>query len=77
MLQNRKTDNNCIGFFQARKLLQQSDISENFTFQNLLKYRKLLPPEKFGNVLAFYKESKRKLLSLLSADSFIKNKLYI
>ena len=38
--------------------------SENLTFQNLLKNRKLLPAEKFGNILAFDKESKRKLLSL-------------
>ena len=27
--------------------------SENLTFQNLLKSRKLLPAEKFGNILAF------------------------
>ena len=48
------------------------------TLQNLLKNRrKLLPAEKFGNILAFNKESKTKLLSLISADSFIKNNLYI
>ena len=34
-----------------------------------------LPAEKFGNILAFGKESKRKLLSLISTDSFIKNNL--
>ena len=45
------------------------------TFQNLLKIRKLLPAEKFGNIVAFDKESERKLLSLISADSFIKNNL--
>ena len=50
--------------------------SENFTFQNLLKSRKLLPAEKFGNILAFDKY-KRKLLSLISADSFIKNNIPI
>ena len=50
--------------------------SENFTFQNLLKSRKLLLAEKFGNILAFDKY-KRKLLSLISADSFIKNNIPI
>ena len=43
--------------------------SENLTFQNLLKNRKLLPAEKFGNILAFDK-SKRKILSLISADNY-------
>ena len=47
------------------------------TFQNLLKNRKLLPVEKFGNIWAFDKESKRKLLSLISADIYIKNNLLI
>ena len=46
---------------------------ENLTFQNLSKNRKLLRAEKFGNILTFGKESKRKLLSLIPADSFIKN----
>ena len=49
-------------------------MSENLTFQNLLKSRKLLRAEKLGNTLAFGK-SKRKLLSFISADSFIKNNL--
>ena len=31
----------------------------------MLKNRKLLPTEKFPNILAFGKESKRKLLSLI------------
>ena len=43
---------------------------------NLLKNRNLLPAEKFGNILAFGKESKRKLILLTLADSFIKNDLY-
>ena len=34
-------------------------LSENLTFKNLLKNRKLLPAEKFRNILAFYKESQR------------------
>ena len=69
-------ENDCIGFFQARKLTIKWHLSESLTFQNLLKYRKLLPAEKLGNILAFDKESKTKLLSLISADSFIENNLY-
>ena len=38
--------------------VRKSQISKSF------KNRKLLPAEKFGNVLAFDKESKTKLLSL-------------
>ena len=49
---------------------------ENLTFQKLLKNRKLLPAEKFGNFLGLDKQSNRKLLSLISVDSFIKNNLY-
>ena len=52
-------------------------LSENLTFQNVLKNIKLLPAEKFGNILAFEKESKRKPLSLIWVDSFIKNNLYM
>ena len=33
---------------------------ENLLFQNMLKIRKLLPTEKFGNILTFDTESKRK-----------------
>ena len=65
--------NNCICFLQARKLTIKWHLSENLTFQNLLNNRKLLPAEKFGNVLAFDKESKTKPLSLISTDSFIEN----
>ena len=66
-------ENNCIWFLQARKLTVKWHLSENLTFQNLLKYRKLLPAEKFGNVLAFDKESKTKPLPLILADSFNEN----
>ena len=52
-------------------------MSASLPFQIFLKNRTLVPPETFGNIFAFDKESKRKLLSLISADSFIKNKLYI
>ena len=58
-------ENNCIGFFQVRKLTIKWHLSESPTFQTLLKNRKLLPPEKFGNVLAFDKESKTKKTVLL------------
>ena len=34
-------------------------MSENLRFQNLFKNRKLLPAKKFGNILAFDKESER------------------
>ena len=50
--------------------VRKSYISKSF------KNRKLLPAEKFVNVLVFEKESKTKLLSLISADSFIENNLY-
>ena len=48
-------------------------LSENIPFLNLLKNRKLLPAEKLWNILAFDKESKRELLTLRSAHSFIGN----
>ena len=41
------------------------------------KKRKVLPSEKLGNILAFDKESKIKLLSLIATDSFIKYNLYM
>ena len=41
-----------------------------------MKNRKLLHAEKFENNFVFDKESKAKLLSLILADSFIKNNLY-
>ena len=51
-------------------------MSENLTFQNLLKKdRKVLTAEQFGNIMSFDKESKRKPLSLTSVKSFIKNNL--
>ena len=60
---NRNTENNCIGFFQGKKLTIKLHLSESLTFQNLFKNRKLLPAEKFRNILAFDKESKTKLIS--------------
>ena len=69
-------ENIYIGFFQARKLTTKWHLSESLTFQNLLKNKKLLPAKEFGNVLAFDKESKTKLLSLISTDSFIENNFY-
>ena len=64
-------------FSSKKTVTKKRNLSENLSFQNLLKNRKLLPAEKFGNILTFDKESKRKLLSLISAGSFIKNNLYI
>ena len=64
-------------FSSKKTVTKKRNLSENLSFQNLLKNRKLLPAEKFGNILTFDKESKRKLLSLMSADSLIKNNLYI
>ena len=40
-----------------------------------VKKKKLSPAEKVGNILAFDKESKRRLVSLSSIDSFIKKNL--
>ena len=45
-------------------------LSENLTFQNLLKKRKLLPAKKFRNILDLEKESKRKLLSHISRQFY-------
>ena len=57
--------------FSSRKAVTiKLHLSENLTFQNLLKNRKLLPAERFGNILAFDKESKRKLLSHISRQSY-------
>ena len=54
-------------FSSKKTVTKKRNLSENLSFQNLLKNRKLLPAEKFGNILTFDKESKRKLLSLISA----------
>ena len=60
----RKTkwkENNCIGFSSSMKTVTiKWNLSENLEFQNLLKNRKLLPAEMFGNTLAFDGESKVK-----------------
>ena len=63
-------------FFLSNKTVTiKLHLSENLTFQNLLKIIKPLAVEKFGNILAFDKESKRKLLPHISADSFTKNNI--
>ena len=61
-----------LAFFKQENCYNKMNTSEHLIFQNLLKNIKLLPAEKFGNTLAFDKKSKRKLLSLISADSLIK-----
>ena len=50
---NIKFGNNCIDFFQARKLTiyKMISVTKSYTFQNLLKNITLLPAEKFGNIL--------------------------
>ena len=64
-LKNRKS---CISFFSSKKTVTiKLHLSENLTtFQNLLKNRKLLPAEEFGNIMDFDKESKRKPQSHIS-----------
>ena len=62
---NRKS---CIGFFSSKKTVTiKLHLSENL---NLLKDRKLLAAEKFGNILDFDKESKRKPLSHISRQFY-------
>ena len=51
---------------------KMTSVRKSYIFQYQLKNRKLLPTEKFGNILAFDKESKRKLLSLISAAVLLK-----
>ena len=41
MLENINIRNNCIGFFQVGKFTTKLHLSENVTFQNLFKNRKL------------------------------------
>ena len=68
----KKNRKSCIGFFSSKKTVTiKSHLSENLTFQNLLKNRRLLlPAEEFGNILAFDKESERKLLSHISRQFY-------
>ena len=56
-----------MAFFQARKLTIKLHMSEKL---NLQKNRKLLPAEKFRNILDFDKESKRKPLSHISRQFY-------
>ena len=74
MLLNKKIENNCFVFFSSKETVT---VKWHLSDRNLLKNRKLLPAEKFENILAFEKESKRNLLSLMSADAFIKNNFHI
>ena len=62
-----------LAFFTQGKNYKIMTSVRNLTFKNLLKNIKLLPAEKFGNILAFGKFCKRKRLSIMSANSFIKN----
>ena len=74
MRQNRKIENSCIDFFASKTTVETKwHLSENLTVQNMLKNWKLLPAERYGNILTFDKESKRE--SVISADSFVKSNL--
>ena len=71
-IKQKKWKKLCWLFSSKKTVIIKWHTSEHLIFQNLLKNIKLLPAEKFGNTLAFDKKSKRKLLSLISADSLIK-----
>ena len=63
-----------IGFFQEKLLLKSTDICQ------IILHSKNYDQQKINEIswlLTEYKESKRKLLSLASAYSFIKNNLYM
>ena len=65
-----------MAFFKQENCYNKiTSVGKNLKFQNLLKNRKLLAAEKFGNILAFDKKSKRKLLSHISSNSFIRNNI--
>ena len=62
-----------LAFFKQENCYNKmKNLSENITFQNLLKNRKLLPAEKFGNILTFDKESKRKSNHLYQQTDLLK-----
>ena len=65
--------------FSSKKTISKIKwhLTENLTFQNLLENRNLLLAEKFWNILAFDKESERKLVTLISAGTFLKIIMYI
>ena len=65
-----------MAFFKQENCYRQiTSVRKNLHLSKSFKNRKLLAAEHFGNILAFDKESKRKLLSHISADSFIKNNI--
>ena len=57
-------------FSSQKTVTVKLHLSDNVTFQNLLKNRKLLPSEKLRNILDFDKEPKRKLLSHISGQFY-------
>ena len=57
-------------FSSKKTVTVKLHLSENVTFQNLFKNRKLLPSEKLRNILDFDKKSKRKLLSHISGQFY-------
>ena len=64
--------------FSSKKTVTiKEHLSENLAFQNLLKNKKLLSAEKFGNILTFDKESEnlKENYYQISGDSVIKNNI--
>ena len=65
-----------MAFFKQENCYSKiTSVRKNLHLSKSFKNRKLLAAENVGNILAFDKESKRKLLSHISADSFIKNNI--
>ena len=69
-------ENKCIGFFQAKKLTIKWHLSENLALQNLFKNRKVLPAEKFKNVLTFDMNLKQSYTHLYQQTVLLKT-IYI
>ena len=65
-----------MAFFKQENCYSKiTSVRKNLHLSKSFKNKKLLAAENVGNILAFDKESKRKLLSHISADSFIKNNI--
>ena len=64
--------------FSTKKTAEiKQHLSANLTFQNLLQNRKLLPAEKFGNILAFDKESKKATINYICRQFYHKQFTYV
>ena len=70
---NKKIESGCTSFFLSKKTVKiKWYLLESPAFLNLLKNRKILPAERFGNILAFNKEFKRKSNHLYQQAFFLK-----